>query len=126
MKRTRKKKKTINKLILILCLIIAIAIIIILIPKKQKNANNKLIGEWTTDGVTKYKFEENNKGYLIVPLSKYKFNYKIEKNKLYIDFENKKSTDYDYTYSIKNKKLVLKGINGEFVFKKVEKKEDKK
>ena len=54
----------------------------------------------------------------VMSKGEYKFNYKIEDNKLYIDFANEKSEDTTYTYSLKKEKLTLKSKNGTFVFKK--------
>lgn len=120
MKKTKNKNKLIKILssICLVLLIIIIIIIISLVNRKESKSNNELIGKWTTDGVTIYEFKKDNTGFLIVPLSEYKFNYKIEGKKLLIDFENEKSIDSKYTYSIKNGKLILKGSNGNFTFKK--------
>ena len=99
-----KKKMLIFMIIIVLIVILGI----IFFPKIR---SNPLIGTWTTDGITIYRFDKNNKGALIVPLSEYEFTYKIEDNKLFIDFKNEKSKDSDYEYSIENDKLILKGIN---------------
>ena len=112
-------KKIKIKNIIIIFIVIIILIIALLIFKKI--TKNPLIGTWTTDGITVYQFKNKNTGSLIVPLSEYKFTYKIDGNKLYIDFENEKSNDSDYEYSFKDNKLILKGINktsGTYVFKK--------
>ena len=109
------KKRRIKKISLIIILIIIIAIILFIIFKKDKD---KLIGSWTTDGVTIYEFNNDNTGYLKVSLGKHEFTYKIEDDKLFIDFKNEKSTDSEYTYSFKDGKLILKGRNGTFTFTK--------
>ena len=87
----------------------------------RNKGKNTLIGTWTTDGVTVYEFKKNNAGALVLPLSTYEFTYKVEENKLYIDFKNEKSTDSSYEYSFKNGQLILKGINkttGTYTFKR--------
>lgn len=112
-----KKKKIIISILMIL---LGVAILVYLINSKKNNTNeiDYIIGEWTTDGVTIYKFNEDTTGSLKVSLGEYDFDYKIEDNKLYIDFKNEKSEDSEYTYSISKDKLTLKGKNGEFEFKR--------
>ena len=113
MKKKFKKK-------LILTIIIVIVLIVIVIVKFTLNDSKRIIGLWTTDGVTVYEFNKDNTGTLILPLSKYKFTYKIEKKKLYIDFENEKSEDSEYEYSFSKKKLILNGDNGTYIFSRKE------
>ncbi|MBR3199326.1 MAG: hypothetical protein IKG27_04865 [Bacilli bacterium] len=119
------KKKKFNKLfwILLFLIIFIVSVLIIFRPK------NPLIGTWTTDGVTIYRFDKKGKGALIVPLSKYTFNYKMNDDEIHIDFKNKKLHDSDYKVSFKKGKLILKGINkttGTYTFKKHEAKNAKK
>lgn len=127
---TRKKKKSILPKLIILILIIAIAVCcIIFIPKiidnsKQNKLENKIIDSWTTDGYTVYEFYKDNKGALVLPIGNYNFSYKIEGNKISIDFENEESIDSDYEFSFEDEKLILKGINntsGTYTFTKNEK-----
>ncbi len=113
------KYRRINKKNVILCIVLIIGIILVMLGIfKVINSKNKLIGSWTTDGVTVYEFNKNGKGKLILPLAEYEFNYKTKSNKLSIDFINDKSEDSDYTYSFKMKKLVLEGEKGVFIFSK--------
>ena len=109
------KKKIIIMLVLI-CLVI-IAIIILLLGNKPSH-KNKIVGSWTTDGITIYEFKKNNTGKLIVSLGEYPFTYKITDNTLEINFKDDKVTDSKFTYSIENGKLILNGDNGTFTFKK--------
>ena len=111
------KKKTKRKLLFLIIIIIIVVAVLFLYPKKQ-DTNNKLLGIWTTDGVTKYKFNDDYTGELILPINKYKFTYELEDDKLSIDFENEKSEDSKYTYYFETDKLVLEGDNGKFIFKK--------
>lgn len=106
-----KLKLKIKILILVLIVITIIGVILFI-------TRNKFVGTWTTDGVTVYKFNKDNTGYLIVPLSEYKFTYKIKKNKLYIDFENETSEDSEYEYTFNKEKMILKGKYGTFEFTK--------
>ena len=119
MKKNKKKRK-IGIIIPICILLFGISIMMLIISSfiDRSNLSDKFVGKWTTDGVTIYEFKKDNTGTLILPLSNYKFSYKVEKDKLFIDFENEKSIDSKYTYSFDNGKLVLKGSNGKFVFKR--------
>ena len=127
-KINKKKKKSRIFIILFLILIIAIAVYsIFFISKvflKQIEINKELKGSWTTDGYTVYEFYGFGKGALVIPMETYNFNYKIEDNKVFIDFENERSIDSDYEFSFEDDKLILKGINsttGTYTFTKKEK-----
>ena len=115
------KKKIIIMLILIGILLIAIITLLLGLRKTPKTS---IIGTWTTDGVTIYKFNKNNRGLLIVSLKEYEFRYKINNNTLEIDFENEKLEDSKYTYTFKDNKLILDGDNGKFTF--IKKNDEKK
>ena len=108
-------KKKISILLLIIYSFIAIiasSFIIMIITRNNNNfKENSLIGLWTTDGVTIYEFKDNGKGILKLPLSEYEFSYKIDENKLHIDFESEETTDSDYEYYFENDNLILKGFN---------------
>ena len=99
-------------------IVILIILIILISHKVFFSAKSKLVGTWTTDNVTIYKFNKNNTGKLIVSLSEYEFNYTLKNNVLYIDFNNDKSEDSEYNYSFEKNKLVLKNNNGTFIFTK--------
>jgi len=109
----KNKRKLKNKNIIIL---IILFILIIFLIKNIFSNKNKFIGSWTTDGVTIYEFKKDNTGTLKVSLTEYNFDYKVEKNKIFIDFENEKSHDSEYIYSFQGDKLVLEGANGKFTF----------
>ena len=112
MQKRRLKKKFVVMLIIVIIIII-VSLLFLVLRKPQKET---LLGSWITPGGTIYEFNEDNKGIMIVPLSEYKFTYKIDGNKLSIDYESEKANDADYEYSIKNNKLVLKGKRGTFTF----------
>ena len=115
----KKKKKSLNKLLLfVIFVVIVIAFCCSFSLMKKNNVKDTILGKWTTDEVTVYQFNKDNTGKLIVPLSEYEFTYKIEGDKLYIDFVNEKSEDSEYTYFLKDSKLNLKGKNGTFIFKR--------
>ena len=107
------KKKIIVMIVLILIVVCAIIALLLGLRKTPKTS---LIGTWTTDGVTIYKFNKDNTGNLIVSLKEYQFTYEIDKNTLKIDFKNEKSEDSEYTYTFEDNKLILEGDNGKFTF----------
>ena len=125
-----KKRKLKTKNILILLIILILIMLAIFMPSIiKKNTNNPkktIIGTWTTDGVTKYRFDKNNKGALIVSLGEYEFTYKIEDDKLDIDFKNERAKDAKYTYTFEDDKLILEGENGKFTFERYNEKNKKK
>ena len=109
----KKKVKVKKNLVVMVCLLIIVLIGLIFVIKALTRNKNELVGMWTTDGNTVYQFDEDYTGKLIVPLSEYKFTYKVDGDKLTIDFENnEKSTDVDCNYSIEDGKLVLTNFNG--------------
>ena len=105
-----------NKKILIPVILVAIILIVILIISLSNNKKTKeeLLGSWSTKGNTIYEFEKKGKGKMIVPLKEYNFTYKIEDNKLYIDYEDESANDAEYEYTIEKNKLTIKGERGTF------------
>ena len=118
-------KKKIRRYIILILFILIIFLLLdlcIFAGKKNKKYNNTIVGTWTTDGVTVYRFNKDNTGALIVPLGDYDFIYEIKKNSLFIDFKSEKSIDSKYNYYFEKDKLILEGSNGVFTFSRVEKK----
>ena len=113
-----KKRKLKKKFLIIVTSLFALVAIISLIMILKKPSAPKIVGSWTTDGVTIYRFNKDNTGSLIVSLSEYEFTYKIDDNKIYIDFDNERSVDSTYEYTLEKDKLTLKGERGTFVFTK--------
>ena len=88
---------------------------------EYKKYPKKLIGSWSTDGVTIYNFDEDGTGYLRTSVKDYVFSYNLVGNKLYINYADEGSTDSDYKITIKDKTLTLTGINqtaGTFILNK--------
>ncbi len=112
MDNSKRKVKVKKNVIFMMVLFVLVVIGLIFVIKTLTKNKNELIGMWTTDGNTVYQFDEDYTGKLIVPLSEYKFTYKVDGDKLSIDFENEKSTDVDCNYSIKDGKLILENFNG--------------
>ena len=105
-----------KKVKLIIAIIVLIIIGIILYLTLNKPYKSKIIGSWTTDGITIYKFNKDNTGSLIVSLKEYNFKYKIDNKNIEIDFDNENSIDSKYTYYFEDNKLILNGDNGNFTF----------
>ena len=102
------KKAKVFKLIMAIVLVI-ISILFIMINSNK--ISRKIMGTWTTDGITIYKFEKHKSGTLVLPLAEYKFKYSIKDNILSIDFENEKVTDSEYEISFEGDNLILKNTN---------------
>lgn len=103
-------------------IIIFIAIVIILIfTIKNVVGKDKIEGTWSADGVTIYQFNGKGEGYLLTSISRYDFTYTIKNKKIHIDFKNDKATDSDYEYTVKKDELTLKGVEsttGTYTLKK--------
>ena len=125
--KQRKPKYKRKRIFITVFILIVILCIIGFIFVKQNNIsigsnkkNSSLMGKWTTDGNTVYEFNKNGKGALIVPVTTLPFSYKVEENKISIDFENEDSEDRTYSYELVEDKLTLKDINGTFEFYRLE------
>lgn len=112
MKKINIKNKKI--LIPVACIIAILIIIFIILCANNKENDKKLLGSWSTKGNTIYEFEKKGKGKMIVPLKEYNFTYKIEDNKLYIDYEDESANDAEYEYTIEKNKLTINGERGTF------------
>ena len=119
----RNKENKESALVIIIIILITIVGTVIFILNSRKDANeanitSEILGTWTTDGYTVYEFNENGNGKLIIPIADYEFSYRIEENKIYIDFKNENSTDSDYEYSFEDGKLILNQTTGTYEFTK--------
>lgn len=121
----KKRRKKIRGYIIVLICIILLFLVLhscVFSSKKEKTNDNTIVGTWTTDGVTVYKFNKDSTGALVVPLGNYDFIYEIKNDSLFIDFTSEKSIDSKYTYHFEDDKLILKGSNGEFTFSRIDEK----
>ena len=100
-------KKYIISIIIILVIILSIFIY----SRNNKSQDNRFIGTWISYGGTIYEFNKDNTGIMKLPLSEYKFKYKIDDNILIIDFENENAIDTEYKFSFDNNKLILENEN---------------
>lgn len=109
--KKRKKNTKARAILLLILLFIVVAVITYFIVKITVFKTDKFAGTWTVDGTTNYEFDGKGKGKLKLPSDEYIFSYKIENDKLHIDYESDKANDSDYEYSFKKDKLVLKGLD---------------
>ncbi len=68
---------------------------------------NPLLGLWSVDGVTKYRFEQDSRGDLVLPTADYPFTYTIEDGVIHIDFKNDTLTDASYEFILDGDTLTL-------------------
>ena len=106
--------------LIFICIVVGIVLIITIMIgvgiEKIKN-NNKMsefdefYGLWNIDGITKYEFDGKGRGKMLLPESnlEYEFTYKINENKVLIDFDSEEAKDYTYKYSIDNNILKVEG-----------------
>lgn len=106
--------------LIFICIVVGIILIITIMIgvgiDKIKN-NNKMsefdefYGLWNIDGITKYEFDGKGRGKMLLPESnlEYEFTYKINENKILIDFDSEDAKDYTYKYSINNNVLKVEG-----------------
>ena len=112
-KKEEKNKKSL--IIIIIAIIIIIGICVYEVNKiknnNQKNNVDDFYGLWNIDNITKYEFDGKGRGKMILSESslEYEFTYKVEDNKILIDFDLEEAKDYTYIYTIDKNILKLKG-----------------
>ena len=113
-----KKSKTSKIIWITIVAILVVLIIVVLVLKLNKKTNNvenidtSLLGTYSYEGDTKYKFDKNGRGSLSVGKDKYSYSYKIEDSKLIIDFDDEHVHDATYSYQLDNNSLKLIGEEG--------------
>lgn len=115
----KKKIKKSGKLIIAFGLVTIVFIILILLLIFRGNKYS-IVGKWTTERGTIYQFNNDNSGVMSIPIADYPFTYKINDNKIFIDFENENSVDTEFEFSFDGDKLLLTSKNGTFTFTRVE------
>lgn len=124
-KKSKKNFKTF-KIIFLILIIVAIIIGIKIINKSAstdvENTDSTIIGTFSYEDGTKFKFDKNGKGAMYVGKDKFDYSYKTEGSKLMIDFVDEKVHDATYSYQIENNTLKLVGedgtAGGEYTLKK--------
>lgn len=108
-----------KKVLLISITSLIILLIVLLLFINNKSTSNKIIGSWSLDKTTIYEFNDNNEGKMKVSLNEYEFIYKIDNNKLFIDFKDESLSNFEYIFTLNQDSLILKGDNGEFNFTRI-------
>ena len=120
-RKTKRQKKMIMQLkltffslIFIIC-IVGLAISLFWIKTKRA-----VLGVWNYDTVTSYQFDKSGEGSLIVPDNTYPFSYLIDRNLMFLDFEDASLSDMIFQYSVKNNTLSIinKSTGQELILKK--------
>lgn len=115
----KKKIKKSGKLIIAFGIVTIIFIILILLLIFRGNKDS-IVGKWATERGTIYQFNNDNSGVMSIPIADYPFTYKINDNKIFVDFENESSVDTEFEFSFDGDKLLLTSKNGTFTFTRVE------
>lgn len=108
-RRKRKSGKWIAWVVL-LGAIISVAVIctVLHFTKNEK----LLVGTWVYDEHTQYVFETNSRGKLLADDVSYAYVYRINGDKLILDFTENVVRNCEYTFSLDGAKLSLKGGTG--------------
>lgn len=103
----KRKNKTKMTLLGVGCGIISAALIFVAVwavfLRDGKNITGKggsLYKEWKIDSTTHYRFEEGGRGALVLPSEEFPFSFRIEENRISIDFDDESCIDKNYTFSV--------------------------
>ncbi len=114
-KRLRRRRRIIT---VSAAIILALLIFLIVILVKSCGSDNSAVnpykqiqGEWAVDSVTKYLFNSDGNGALILPNDTYDFTYEIDNGVITIDFTSDLVIDSSYSYTIENNKLTITDVN---------------
>lgn len=105
-KRKRQRKRKIRTGIIAL-LVLAVLIVGIALICKSCSTDKPIIGTWDYDTVTVYRFDKGGKGALELLNSSYEFSYKIDGDRLTIDFVSESATNSTYIFEVSDNKLNL-------------------
>lgn len=113
--RYRKRRRRHNyrkSLVFIVFIAITVILVSLFLILRFSNSNIKLVGTWVHDEYTQYVFDESGHGKLLADNISYDYTYKIEGEKVIIDFTEDVIRDCDYTFTVKGTRLTLKGGTG--------------
>ena len=113
-RRQRQRMKTVVGLAIVI-VIIAIVSIILFKPSNSKSnpvTADVLSGAWVYDQYTKYEFDGYGKGCMCLENTHYEYSYKIDGDKLSMNFENEAVHDCIYTFKVENNTLTIIGGEG--------------
>lgn len=125
MEHKKNNRKTFKiKLIIALAIIVLITIIAINVFNKSIDSENELNGIFIYNENVKYEFNGKNKGAMYDGGNKYEYTYKINEDKITMDFKDEEIYDATYTFKLENNTLILIGgegtTGGEYILKKEE------
>ncbi len=113
-KRLRRRRRIITiSAAIILALLIFLIVILVKSCRNDSSATNpyqQIQGEWAVDNITKYAFNSDGNGALILPSDTYDFTYEIKDNVITIDFTSDLVIDSSYTYDIIGKQLTITDV----------------
>lgn len=95
--------------------ILSLGIFLIFHFHQENIASKELLqlqGQWVYDEYTQYEFDGNGKGCMCLEDLHYAYTYTVDKNELYLDFEDDSLHDCAYTFTLNENKLVLVGGEG--------------
>ena len=111
--RKRRRKRKSGKWIAWVVLLGAIVSVAVICTVLHFSRNeNPLVGTWVYDEHTQYVFETNSRGKLLADDVSYAYIYRINGDKLILDFTENVVRDCEYTFSVDGAKLTLKGGTG--------------
>ncbi len=112
MRRKRQQRQRRILLAVVIAVIIIIISIVCFALKPNSENSNILNGVWKYDEYTKYEFKENGIGCMCLDNLHYKYTYKIDNNKLMLDFEDEAVHDCTYIFALNENELTIKGEDG--------------
>lgn len=111
--RKRRRRRNYRKSsIFIVFIAITVALVSLFLILHFSKSKNNLVGTWVYDEYTQYMFDESGYGILLADNISYEYTYKIEGDKLIIDFTEDVIRDCDYIFSIDGTELTLTGGTG--------------
>lgn len=113
-RRQRQRMLTIVGLFVVIA-VIAVISIFLFKPSDTKNDPTKtdaLSGSWVYDQYTKYEFDGYGKGCMCLENTHYEYSYKIDGDKLSMDFKNEAVHDCSYTFAVNGGQLTIVGGEG--------------
>ena len=118
----RKRHRKLRPILLVGMPILLVASVIVILLYKVKinrdtennisNSDELLIGTWNYDDVTRYTFDGEGSGALLLPLGNYEFTYVVAEGSLSLDFADESAMDRSYMYSVSDGELILTGSDG--------------
>ena len=78
------------------------------VPEKaSETVEADIIGFWTLDGTTNYRFEEDGIGALVLPEHEFSFSYTVEEDELTLEFEDAGIDPAVFTFTLEDDTLIL-------------------